>query len=176
MSARVEYGVDRGPDTTVVPVGPDYGQARTYSLRYGGEVVVRDVRRTPWVPLEEHEPVRTIPILDGTRQIGSIVVTDAGHDRWGYIVWEVLEEYRGRGHVSTALRNHLPSLLTRWHRLVAVIRPGNEESMRLAEAVGFEAECVQRRARFIDGGWEDTHLYVMLAPEEAPDVADPDDG
>lgn len=122
------------------------------------------------------------PVIDGTGatvlimceilvndlRVGSIVAGDSHHDNQAHIEWRLHEAHRGKGHASWALREALPTLLTQWNRLVAIIRPGNFASKKLAAAVGFIHEGTAREGRFIDGAYEDVEHWAIIARDLAP--------
>lgn len=54
----------------------------------------------------------------------------------------------------------------RLHRILAVIMPENEASIRLIEKVGFKREGLMKKAINIRGHWEDHFLYALLALDE----------
>lgn len=53
----------------------------------------------------------------------------------------------------------------RLHKVTARVFAFNEASQRLLETVGFTEEGVQREQVFIDGEYQDTHWYGLLARE-----------
>lgn len=112
--------------------------------------------------------VVVIEIMVGHVSVGSVVADDSGHDNQAHITWSILPQYRGQGHMTWALRESLPGLLMRWNRLVAIIRPGNEASKRLAAAVGFTHEGTAREGRFIDGAYEDVEHWAIIARDLVP--------
>ncbi|PSP76792.1 GNAT family N-acetyltransferase [Halobacteriales archaeon QS_3_64_16] len=87
-----------------------------------------------------------------------------GTSELGY--WIVPDE-QGKGYGTAAVR-----LITDYgfeevnlHKLTARVHESNKVSQRLLERVGFVEEGVQREQRFLDGEYQDSHLYGLLAQE-----------
>ncbi len=78
------------------------------------------------------------------------------------------EAYAGQGFaraaVKTATRFCFDTLGL--HRVEAAVQPGNERSIRLLEALGFQYEGCARGALKINGTWQDHHIYARLSSDD----------
>lgn len=82
-----------------------------------------------------------------------------------YLSYYALAERAGRGYMKEGLQlvirhafDHLGL-----HRLEANIQPGNENSVRLVESLGFECEGYSPRFLRINGRWRDHERWALLA-------------
>lgn len=104
---------------------------------------------------------RVLCAEDGV-QCGTIV-THPGSNSSVYITWRLLPEFRGKGLMFDAVAQFLPSLLERYHRIVAMIWTTNERSKQLAKRLGFhyEGTAVQLHKRD-DGTWQDVEFWALV--------------
>lgn len=85
----------------------------------------------------------------------------------GKLGYAVAFDHWGRGYATDAARTiidygfHTLDL----HRISAAIGPDNSASIRMAERLGMTREGVIRDHVFTNGGWRDSVLYSVLAPE-----------
>jgi ribosomal-protein-alanine N-acetyltransferase len=107
------------------------------------------------------------PIFKDGVEVGEILIREVGHDNLGYIEWHIEEAERGKGLAAPAVERviRLAFESGRYHRLVAVIRPSNFASIRVAEKARMRFEGTAVRSRLIDGAWEDTLFYAITAEE-----------
>lgn len=82
-----------------------------------------------------------------------------------YLSYYAVAEFAGRGYMKAGLqlviRHAFDDLGL--HRLEANIQPGNENSVRLVESLGFECEGYSPRFLRIDGRWRDHERWALLA-------------
>ncbi|AEH36287.1 GNAT family N-acetyltransferase [Halopiger xanaduensis] len=84
-------------------------------------------------------------------ELGYWVAPEHHEQGYGSAATELLVEY-GFDHLGL-------------HRIAARVFECNEASQALLESVGFTPEGVHRDAEFIDGEYQDTHWYGLLADE-----------
>lgn len=82
-----------------------------------------------------------------------------------YLSYYAVAPLAGRGYMKEGLRlliHHAFNEL-HLHRLEANIQPGNENSVRLVESLGFECEGYSPRFLRIGGRWRDHERWALLA-------------
>lgn len=87
----------------------------------------------------------------GVAEIGYWIMPDYWSEGFGTEATELVVQYAF---------DHL-----RLHKVTARAFEFNEASQRLLETVGFAEEGVQREQEFIDGDYQDSHWYGLLARE-----------
>lgn len=120
------------------------------------ENVVSDDETVHLLVTSGETPVGTIGLNAIDQEAG---VAEIGYwiapDHWG----------NGFGTEATELIVRYAFDHRRLHKLTAQVFEFNEASRRLLETVGFTEEGVQREQVFIDGEYQDTHWYGLLARE-----------
>lgn len=77
------------------------------------------------------------------------------------------KEYHGKGYATESLRtiiNYLINTLDK-HRVIASIDPGNSDSIKLFERLGFRKEAHFVESFFSNGKWQDDLVFALLARE-----------
>lgn len=120
-----------------------------------------------------------VPRADNHRVIGSVSVTQIARGPFcsGMLGYAIEGAYEGRGLMREALTAIIvEAFSTRGmlHRLQANVRPENERSVRLLEALGFQREGLAKDYLFIGGAWRDHVMTALLNPnfEFHPEEAD----
>ena len=91
------------------------------------------------------------------------IVTHPGSNSSVYITWRLLPDFRGKGLMFDAVAQIIPSLLERYHRIVAMIWTTNDRSRQLAKRLGFHYEgTAQQLHRREDGTWQDVEFWALL--------------
>jgi len=82
-----------------------------------------------------------------------------------YLSYYAVSGMEGRGYMKEGLQLVIRHAFDELHlhRLEANIQPGNENSIRLVEALGFECEGYSPRFLRIDGRWRDHERWALLA-------------
>ncbi len=83
--------------------------------------------------------------------------------------WWIDEAHQGQGLMTEAFRLLLDYAFNDLglHRVQLTTTPSNRRARRLAERVGFRREGLLKRATHINGKWEDSVLYGLLAEEHS---------
>lgn len=104
-------------------------------------------------------------LVIGTVSFGNVSDTPYNSSTIGY---KFDPFFHHQGYAFEAINGVLDTAFSylRLHRLLAVIMPENEASIRLIEKVGFKREGLMEKAINIRGQWEDHFLYALLAPNE----------
>ena len=105
---------------------------------------------------------------DGPEPVGVVAfgwVRDTA--RIGSLMYWVAPEHRRNGYVTegTALLLDYAFEERRFHKVNANVITSNDASINALESLGFEREGRQRQESFVDGEWEDTFTYGLLAEE-----------
>ncbi len=82
-----------------------------------------------------------------------------------YLSYYAVASMAGRGYMKEGLQLLLHHAFhdLHLHRVEANIQPGNENSVRLAESLGFECEGYSPRLLRINGRWRDHERWALLA-------------
>ena len=82
-----------------------------------------------------------------------------------YLSYYAVQEFATRGYMKEGLQLLIDLAFGEMglHRLEANIQPGNENSIRLAESLGFECEGYSPRYLKINGKWCDHERWALLA-------------
>lgn len=103
------------------------------------------------------------------RLIGACNVTHVqrGVAQSAQLGYWVGEQYARQGFARAAVRASVQFCFDELglHRLTAAVRPENEPSIKLLEAVGFMREGVARDYLKIDGQWADHVIYARLSSD-----------
>lgn len=120
------------------------------------ENIVSDDETVQLLISANEDPIGMIGLEPINQEAG---VTEVGYwimpDHWG----------EGFGTEATELIVQYAFDQLRLHKVTARVFAFNEASQRLLETVGFTEEGVQREQVFIDGEYQDTHWYGLLARE-----------
>jgi len=83
------------------------------------------------------------------------------------IGYTLAPEYQGYGYAAEAVRALADYLFSRLkkHRITASVDPGNTQSIRLLEKVGFQQEAHFRQSLYLGGKWHDDCVYALLADD-----------
>lgn len=100
------------------------------------------------------------------RRVGTITLT-AAQSSAVYIGWYGESSHHGRGLMTDAVRQILPQLFGRYHRVVAMIDHANIRSKNLAQRAGFRYEGTAVKARHYAGVWHDIEVWAMLEEDLA---------
>lgn len=104
--------------------------------------------------------------LDGERVVGWCDVsphTRAGTTHCGSLGMGLLPEYRGRGLGSRLMEATLDAAFARGLQRVELdVFASNRAGIALYERFGFQHEGVRRRARYLDGAWDDLVLMALV--------------
>ena len=96
-----------------------------------------------------------------------IEISKKSDNRHGTINWLLGNDYQGHGFASEAAR----SLLTfgfdklNLHRISASTSRDNIRSWLLMERIGMRREAHFKKNEFVNGEWQDTFIYAILAEE-----------
>lgn len=85
----------------------------------------------------------------------------------GRLVYAIAHAHQGRGYAGDAVRTLLDFAYgpLRLHRVTAAVGPDNRPGLALVKRLGFTREGVLRDHVRVSGGWRDSVLFSMLAPE-----------
>jgi len=85
----------------------------------------------------------------------------------GFLSYWVTPEHQGNGYVTEATELFLDYAFRErgFHKLDAHVNESNAASAAVLEKLGFEREGVRRQESFVDGDWEDSLSYGLLAEE-----------
>ncbi len=74
------------------------------------------------------------------------------------------QEVSEKGYATESLRTVITYLFAELnkHRIFASIDPGNENSIRLVERLGFRKEANLVESLFVNGKWEDDLIYSLI--------------
>ncbi|UZJ77659.1 GNAT family N-acetyltransferase [Fictibacillus sp. KU28468] len=88
--------------------------------------------------------------------------------QWGRIGYTILNTYWEHGYGKEAVKAVLNMAFTQlgYHRIEAHINMDNTASIKLAESVGMEFECVRRDFIFEFGEWTDHRVYFRNAKQQ----------
>jgi [ribosomal protein S5]-alanine N-acetyltransferase len=102
--------------------------------------------------------------LAGVVNISEIV---RGRFRSGYLGYYGFAPYDGRGYMAAGLRAVVSKAFRKLglHRLEANIQPGNENSRRLVQRLGFRMEGLSPRYLKIAGQWRDHERWAITAED-----------
>lgn len=107
--------------------------------------------------------------LDSSIIIGDIGVhfLETSDNRQVEIGYTLDKDFRGKGYAIEALSRIIDYLFTQLnkHRIIASIDPGNINSIKLIERLGFRKEAHFVENLFLQGKWVDDIIYAMLARE-----------
>ncbi|HLJ22697.1 MAG TPA: GNAT family N-acetyltransferase [Candidatus Acidoferrales bacterium] len=100
--------------------------------------------------------------LAGVVNISEIV---RGRFRSGYLGYYGLAPYDGKGYMTAGLHAVISKSFRKLglHRLEANIQPGNENSRRLVQCLGFKMEGFSPRYLKIAGRWRDHERWAITA-------------
>ncbi|MCB0168455.1 MAG: GNAT family N-acetyltransferase [Anaerolineae bacterium] len=110
--------------------------------------------------------------IDGGKMVGWCDIrpyTLPGMTHAGELGMAVVAAYRGRGlgyrlleaTINKALENGLS-------RIELEVFASNQVAKALYEKLGFEQEGIKRRARYLDGIWDDLIMMALLKPTNQP--------
>jgi len=106
---------------------------------------------------------------DSSLLIGDIGVhfLETSDNRQVEIGYTLDKDFRGKGYASEALTKIIDYLFTQLnkHRIIASIDPGNINSIKLIERLGFRKEAHFVESLYLQGKWVDDIIYAMLARE-----------
>ncbi|MGM0847018.1 MAG: GNAT family N-acetyltransferase [Bacillota bacterium] len=85
--------------------------------------------------------------------------------QWGRIGYTIHNQFWGQGFGKEAVKGALTMAFSdmNYHRIEAHINLDNQNSIRLAESVGMEFECIRKRFIFEFGEWTDNLIYFSNA-------------
>ncbi|WP_327053910.1 GNAT family N-acetyltransferase [Halomicrococcus gelatinilyticus] len=85
----------------------------------------------------------------------------------GFLMYWIAPEHQGNGYVTEAAELFLDYAFRErgFHKVNAHVAASNDASAAVLEKLGFEHEGTRRQECFVDGAWEDEHLYGLLADE-----------
>ena len=108
------------------------------------------------------EKVYTIFCADSNEKCGTIVLRPQNPSSV-YIWWYLDEQFRGKGYMFDAVAQILPSLLERYHRIVAMIWTTNNRSKQLAARCGFHYESTATHLdQKPDGTWQNVEFWALV--------------
>lgn len=136
----------------------------------------------PWVaaPADPDTWRSYIDRLQRTEEAGYLIRRHGGNEICGvvnlniitydalcsaYLSYYAAQQYAARGYMKEGLQQVIALAFDELglHRLEANIQPGNENSIRLAESLGFECEGYSPRFLKINGKWCDHERWALLA-------------
>ena len=87
-----------------------------------------------------------------------------------YLSYYAVAAMAGRGYMKEGLRLVIDHAFHELglHRLEANIQPGNENSVRFVESLGFECEGYSPRFLRINGRWRDHERWALRADQDFP--------
>ena len=101
---------------------------------------------------------------DGTH-LGMIDFSTLARDdfQWGRIGYTIHNQYWQNGYGKEAVNAALTLAFQQlnFHRIEAHINVDNTPSMKLAESVGMELECIRKGFIYENGEWTDHFIYYM---------------
>lgn len=85
----------------------------------------------------------------------------------GWLSYWVAPEQQGNGYVTEGAELFLDYVFRErgFHKVNAGVAASNAASAAVLEKLGFEREGTSRQEHFVDGDWEDSHKYGLLADE-----------
>ena len=113
---------------------------------------------------------------DPARLIGQVHLSQVARGAFQNAIlgYSLDEQAQGQGLMQEALRAVIAEMFgaqVRLHRIQAAVRPENQRSRAVLQALGFAQEGLSRRYLFIDGQWRDHEVYALLNPEWGQDLA-----
>jgi len=86
-----------------------------------------------------------------------------------YLSYYAVQKFAARGYMKDGLRQVIALAFGEMglHRLEANIQPGNENSIRLVESLGFECEGYSPRYLKINGKWRDHERWALLSDQNS---------
>ncbi|WP_349745158.1 GNAT family N-acetyltransferase [Roseateles cavernae] len=113
---------------------------------------------------------------DPARLIGQVHLSQVARGAFQNAIlgYSLDEQAQGQGLMQEALRAVIAEMFgaqVRLHRIQAAVRPENQRSRAVLQALGFAQEGLSRRYLFIDGQWRDHEVYALLNPAWAQDLA-----
>lgn len=77
------------------------------------------------------------------------------------------KNYHGKGYATEAIEKVIDYLFEKLnkHRVIASVDPGNVQSIRLLERLGFRKEAHFKKSIFYNGEWVDDVIYATLQEE-----------
>lgn len=106
-----------------------------------------------------------ITLKDGGQMIGTACIWNINkQDERAEIGYDLLPEYRSKGFMTEAITEVIKYGFEemKLHSLEANINPANNDSIKLAERVGFVKEAHYKEHVLFDGAWRDTCIYSLL--------------
>ena len=96
-----------------------------------------------------------------------IVLSDISNNQHGMIHWLVGSSYQGKGFASEAAKSFLTFGFDKLklHRISANTSRDNIRSWLLMERIGMRREAHFKKNEFVNGEWQDTFIYAILAEE-----------
>lgn len=89
-----------------------------------------------------------------------------GYTHRGTMGMGLLPDYRGQGLGEKLLRATIDAAVKMgMERIELEVYPSNERAIRLYEKLGFRIEGTKRKARKIDGKYEDDHFMALIVGE-----------
>ncbi len=84
-----------------------------------------------------------------------------------YLSYYAVSQFAGKGHMKEGVSQVVKFAFEQLglHRLEANIQPGNENSIRLVESLGFECEGYSPRLLMINGKWRDHERWALLSDD-----------
>ena len=125
-------------------------------LRCEYNLMIRQQSLRFWV-FEKENPERII----GTFSFHNIRYSAYRDCELGY---KFHQEVWGKGYARESIQRGIELILDEWklHRIEAVVRPENQRSKHLLQALGFEKEGVKRQNVKLHGVWCDHEVYSLL--------------
>ncbi|WP_266007035.1 GNAT family N-acetyltransferase [Paucibacter sp. PLA-PC-4] len=113
---------------------------------------------------------------DPARLIGQVHLSQVARGAFQNAIlgYSLDEQAQGLGLMREALRAVIAEMFgaqVRLHRIQAAVRPENQRSRAVLQALGFAQEGLSRRYLFIDGQWRDHEVYALLNPQWEHDLA-----
>ncbi|WP_409250868.1 GNAT family N-acetyltransferase [Bacillus sp. SCS-153A] len=103
---------------------------------------------------------------DGTH-LGMVDFSTLARDnfQWGRIGYSIHNQFWGKGYGKEAVAGALDIAFRelKYHRIEAHINLDNQASIRLAESVGMEFECIRKGFIYEFGEWTDNLVYYKNA-------------
>ena len=101
------------------------------------------------------------------KHIGKVEFSTIMRDefQWGLIGYRLHNQFWRRGYGKEAVKEALNIAFRdlKFHRIEAHINVDNTPSIKLAESVGMEFECLRKGFIYEFGGWTDNLVYYMNA-------------
>ncbi len=145
---------------------PQVYQYQTWKPKRIGEIEEFIRKNAVVCPNTVNEWLQLAICFKNGRMIGDIGIHFIDEDQIE-IGYTLSPEHHGNGYAFEAVNAMINNVFLDWnkHRITASVDPGNTQSIKLLERLGFRKEAHFIKSFLMEGQWCDDYVYAMLEEE-----------